>query len=146
MNRRDVLAGSLALGTTAVAGCGAFGRSSSGQTPVVVTAVDVLNRRPTPHRFEFLARRAGETAVRRTGRLDGASSSSAPTGVEFADWPDRAGTYTFTLRLDDGEQTLRTTPTELGVHGPGTDCTRVVFVVNLGDRLTAHARTPCTDG
>lgn len=65
--------------------------------------------------------------------------------MTFTDLPDEAGRYRFGFRIEDGDW-LRTTPTGLNVSDAGADCVRVTFVVNLGDRVTAHVREPCVDG
>jgi hypothetical protein len=145
MKRREFLAGCLTLGAATIAGC-LSGESSPNETPITLNAVDILNRRDDPYQYEFIAERDGETIRQDSGRIDGTDNSSVPTGISYSDWPDEHLPYTFTLSIGDGEQQIRgLTPTHLNIHDRGTGCTRVVFVINLGDRLTSHARTPCTD-
>ncbi len=111
-------------------------------TPVTVQAVDVLNRRSAAATAEFVADRGEEVAVRRTVELAGSENASRPPGVEIAAFADDPGVYRFRLDVRDGE-TLKTTPSGLNVTADGADCVRVVFVLNLDDRLTAYARSPC---
>ena len=128
-------------GVLGVAGCAATSGGDDA-TPVTVQAVDVLNRRSATATAEFVAERGEEVAVRRTLELAGSENSSRPPAVEIAAFADDPGVYRFRFDVRDGE-TLETTPSALDVTADGTDCVRVVFVLNIDDRLTAYARSPC---
>lgn len=142
MERRSVLRAVATAGVAGLAGCAAVGGDADDAVPVTVRAVDVLNRRETAATAEFVAERGDEVAVRRTVELAGSDSASRPTGAEISAFADDPGTYRFRLDVDGGEA-LAATPSELGVTAAGADCVRVVFVLNVDERLTAHARSPC---
>lgn len=140
VHRRRVLRPGYVGGVSLLAGCGSFGGDD--RVPVTVQAVDVLNRRETAGTATFVAERGDEVAVRRRVELAGSDNASRPTGAEISAFADDPGAYRFRLDVAGGG-TLETTPSALGVTAAGADCVRVVFVLNVDDRLTAHARTPC---
>lgn len=142
MDRRTVLQTVAAGSVAALAGCIAF--DDDGGERITVSAVDVLNRRETSVTAEFVAERNGEVVLRRSVSLDGTENSSRPPAAEITEFADDPGQYRFRLDVDGGDA-LATTPDELSIEDKGTGCLRIVFVVNLDDRLTAYARTPCVD-
>lgn len=145
MRRRSLLSVATAAtaGVASLSGC-SLSNGDDG-LPTTVTHVYVLNRRSREYAFDLEIEYGGDRVLDRSRSISGAASSSEPTGLTFTDLPDEAGRYRFEFRIEDGEW-LRTTPTELNVSDAGADCVRVTFVVNLGDRVTAHAREPCVDG
>ena len=140
-SRRRVLRAGLAAGTAALAGCSL----GSEKQPLDVTVVElyILNRRSDAHTVHLAVEYEGDIIRALSRRVDGTENSSRPTSVEFSDWPAEPGEYHFAARLDDADSWLRVTPREFGVTEAGADCVRPSFVVNLGDRFTAHARTAC---
>lgn len=144
MDRRSALRAVATGGTALLAGCSAIGRGD-GDVAVTVRAVDVLNRRSTSATVTFVAERNGDVVVDRAVDVQGTENTSRPTAAEITAFADDPGRYRFELSVEAGK-TLETTPAELGVTGSGASCVRVVFVLNVDDRLTAHARTPCEGG
>jgi hypothetical protein len=143
VNRRSTLRVAATAGVLGLAGCATIdGRGDA--LPVTVRAVDVLNRRTEAAAAGFVAERGDDVAMRRTVQLAGAETASRPTGAEITAFAADPGTYRFRLDVDGGER-LETTPTDLGVTAGEADCVRVTFVLNVDDRLTAHARSPCAD-
>ena len=143
MNRRAVLQTVAASSVATLSGCMAFGDDGCGKR-ITVSAVDILNRRETSVTAEFVAERNGDVELRRTASLDGTENPSRPPGPEITEFADDPGQYRFRLDVEGGD-TLTTTPEELNIENTGTGCLRIVFLVNLDDRLTAYARSPCVD-
>ena len=144
MDRRTALRTVATGGVAALAGCTTFGDDGSGGKRITVKAVDILNRRETPATAELVVERNGDVVIRRSVSLDSAENSSQPPAAEITEFADDPGQYQFRLDVDGGD-TLATTPEDLNVADEGTSCVRVVFVINLDDRLTALALTPCVD-
>jgi hypothetical protein len=142
MNRRAVLQTVAASSVATLTGCMAFG--DDGGKRITVSAVDILNRRETSVTAEFVAERNGDIELRRSVSVDGTENSSQPPASEITEFADDPGQYRFRLDVEGGD-TLVTTPEELNIENTGTGCLRIVFVVNLDDRLTAYARNPCVD-
>lgn len=143
-SRRQVLRSGLVAGTAAIAGC-SFGAGETQSLDVAVVELYLLNRRSDAHTVHLAVEYEGEIVRALSRRVAGTENSSRPTSVAFSEWPETPGEYRFAARLGDAESWLRVTPRELGVTADGADCVRPSFVVNLGDRFTAHARTPCVD-
>ncbi|GAB3679641.1 hypothetical protein GCM10028857_01300 [Salinarchaeum chitinilyticum] len=136
-------AGPLALAS--VAGCSTFENSGSDSQPVAIDRIGVLNRRSTTHAYQFAVRRDGETILARSRTIEGSENSSEPTPHDFSDWPDERHEYEFAFKVDSDDAWLRTTPAELGVPEDGVDCVRILFVINLGSRVTAHRAPGCPE-
>lgn len=141
-SRRRFLRTGLVAGSAALAGC-SFGSAETQPLDATVVELYLLNRRSSAHTVHLAVEYGGEVIRALSRRVDGTENASRPTSVEYADWPDEPGKYRFAARLDDSDSWLRVTSREFGVTESGADCLRPSFVVNLGDRFTAHARTPC---
>ncbi|GEM_PF-2517833 len=141
--RRSLLASMASAAALGLGGCSFVDDSNSSTRPVTLDAVDVLNRRSTTRSYQIAVQRDDRTVLARSRTIDGTDNSSQPTGQMFEDWPDERAEYEFALKIDSEEVWLRTTPSALNVREEGADCVRAVFVINLGGRLTAHARRPC---
>lgn len=140
--RRALLSSVASAATTGLAGC-SFDDSGSDSRPITLDAVDVLNRRSTTHSYQIAVQREEKTVLAESRTLEGADNSAQPTGHTFEDWPDERAEYEFALKVDSKDVWLRTTPRALNVRSEGADCVRVVFVINLGDRVSGFARRPC---
>ncbi len=128
-----------------LAGCSTLGvPKPRSDKQIRLEAVDVLNRRETEERFELAVEYEGDPIRVAERTIEGADDPSSPTGIEFSDWPDERGSYRFSFRLDGRERWLRVTPEDTGIRPENVDCYRMVFVINLGDRLNALAQGECS--
>lgn len=146
MNRRNFLRYAGATVAVASAGCiSVFGESKPEPATVSVVAVDILNRRSKSHIFHFVAEYNGKPIHALSQRIKGTDNSSLPTGFEISGWPKEPGAYRFSFRLDKNENWFYVTPRELGGLPEMADCYRPMFVINLGDRVTALHSPKCSN-